>query len=139
MPGASGRGISAPQIGAPVRVILVETDRKRTTMLNPEIVDVGPDDFSVWDDCFCFPDLLVRVNRAHHVAVKYLDARGREQVVSFDGPMAELMQHEIDHLNGVLFVDRLGMLQKQLHKKELKQLESGKRPKGGPSHEGPAL
>lgn len=101
-----GRAIAAPQIGAPVRVILIDTDRKRTTMLNPEIVDVGPDDFTVWDDCFCFPDLLVRVTRAHLVSVRYLDPRGKEQVVQVEGPMAELVQHEIDHLDGILALDR---------------------------------
>jgi len=101
-----GRAIAAPQIGAPVRVILIDTDRKRTTMLNPEIVDVGPDDFSVWDDCFCFPDVLVRVTRAHQVAVRYLDTRGKERVAELQGPMAELVQHEIDHLDGILALDR---------------------------------
>ena len=101
-----GRALAATQIGAPVRVILIDTDRKRTTMLNPEIVDIGPEDFTVWDDCFSFPDLLVRVTRAHQVAVRYLDTRGKERVVEFQGPMAELVQHEIDHLDGILALDR---------------------------------
>lgn len=101
-----GRALAAPQIGAPVRVVLIETDRKRTAMVNPEIVDVGADDFQVWDDCFCFPDVLVRVSRAHRVAVRFVDLRGKERVLELEGPMAELVQHEVDHLDGILALDR---------------------------------
>ncbi|PYP40187.1 MAG: hypothetical protein DMD48_04395 [Gemmatimonadetes bacterium] len=56
-----GRALAAPQIGAPVRVVLVEVGKFRATMVNPEITDVGAEDFHVWDDCFSFPNLLVRV------------------------------------------------------------------------------
>ena len=60
-----GRALAAPQIGAPVRVVFVEVKGKqRWTMVNPEITDVGSQDFLVWDDCFSFPNLLVRVTRA---------------------------------------------------------------------------
>src|ERR1041384_4359469 len=59
-----GRALAAPQIGAPVRLVFVELDKQRWIMVNPEITDVGPEDFLVWDDCFCFPNLLVRVSRA---------------------------------------------------------------------------
>ena len=61
----SGRAIAAPQIGAPVRMIYVEMDRP-WLLINPEIVDIGNEDFEVWDDCFSFPNLLVRVSRAGH-------------------------------------------------------------------------
>jgi len=101
-----GRGLAAPQIGAPVRVVFVELSKHRMTLVNPEIVDVGTDDFEVWDDCFSFPQLMVRVVRAHDISLKYLDLRGREHHTDFSGDMAELMQHEIDHLDGILAVDR---------------------------------
>ena len=116
-----GRAIAATQIGAPVRVILIDTDRKRTTMLNPEIVDIGPDDFTVWDDCFCFPELLVRVTRAHQVSVRYLDIRGKERVIELQGPMAELVQHEIDHLDGILALDRAAGLDPFAYRAEWEQ------------------
>src|SRR5256885_5207759 len=51
-----GRAMAAPQIGAPVRIVFVQMDKQRWTMINPEITDVGPDDFLVWDDCFSFPN-----------------------------------------------------------------------------------
>lgn len=101
-----GRAMAAPQIGAPVRIVLVETGKLRWAMVNPEIVDVGPDDFTVWDDCFSFPNLLVRVNRAYRVRVSYQDLKGNAQSLDLEGPMAELLQHEIDHLDGILAVDR---------------------------------
>jgi peptide deformylase len=100
-----GRGLAAPQIGAPIRIISIEIDEP-TWLINPEIVDVGTDDFAVWDDCFSIPDLVVRVERAYRVNVRYEDLDGKEQHVAAEGDLAELLQHEIDHLDGVLMVDR---------------------------------
>lgn len=100
-----GRAISAPQIGAPVRVIMVEME-KPWALINPEIVDVGNEDFTVWDDCFSFPNLLVRVSRAYRINVRYQDVKGEWHTVELEGDRAELLQHEIDHVDGVLAVDR---------------------------------
>lgn len=100
-----GRGLAAPQIGAPLRIVYVETPRP-CFMVNPEIVDIGTEDFMVWDDCFSVPDLLVRVQRAHRVSVTYSDLSGRAHTIDAEGDLAELLQHEIDHLDGVLMVDR---------------------------------
>ncbi len=104
--GASGRGITAPQIGAPIRMILVVDSTRRRTLLNPEIVDVGDEDFLVWDECSSFPDLMVRVQRAYRITVKYHDFAGKSHTLEADGQLAELLQHGIDHLDGVLAVDR---------------------------------
>jgi len=102
-----GRAMAAPQIGAPVRMVFVEIPGKqRWTMVNPEITDVGSEDFVVWDDCFSFPGLYVHVNRAYRVQVTYQDLKGKSETVNLEGPMAELLQHEIDHLDGILAVDR---------------------------------
>jgi peptide deformylase len=102
-----GRALAAPQIGAPVRVVFVEiTGKRRWTMINPEITDVGSEDFLVWDDCFSFPNLLVRVTRAYRVSLSYTDLKGNQVTSELEGPMAELLQHEIDHLDGILAVDR---------------------------------
>ncbi len=101
----TGRAIAAPQIGAPVRIVYVEME-KPWVLINPEIVEVGADDFPVWDDCFSFPHLLVRVLRAHRIRVRYQDMKGKTLEVDLEGERAELLQHEIDHLDGVLAVDR---------------------------------
>jgi peptide deformylase len=103
-----GRAMAAPQIGAPVRVVVVDIEgaKQRITLVNPEVTDVGSEDFEVWDDCFSFPDLLVRVNRAYRITVSYLDLRGKPHTLECEGAMAELLQHEIDHLDGILALDR---------------------------------
>ncbi|PYO27012.1 MAG: formylmethionine deformylase [Gemmatimonadetes bacterium] len=101
-----GRALAAPQIGAPVRIVFVAVDKQRWTMINPEITDVGPDDFLVWDDCFSFPNLYVRVSRAYQITVSYTDLKGKQHTLPVEGPMAELLQHEIDHLDGILTLDR---------------------------------
>ena len=103
-----GRALAAPQIGAPVRVVVVDIEgaKQRMTLVNPEVTDVGSEDFDVWDDCFSFPDLLVRVNRAYRISVSYSDLRGKPHTIECEGAMAELLQHEIDHLDGILALDR---------------------------------
>jgi len=100
-----GRAIAAPQIGAPIRVLYVELDEP-WVMINPEIVDVGTEDFLVWDDCFSFIELMVRVQRAHRIKVRFHDLNGKQHVLELEREAAELLQHEIDHLDGVLAVDR---------------------------------
>src|SRR5687768_16522532 len=79
---------------------------KPWVLINPEIIDVGTDDFLVWDDCFSFPDIMVRVQRAFRIKVRYQDLRGKTLTVDLERDEAELIQHEIDHLDGVLAVDR---------------------------------
>jgi peptide deformylase len=101
-----GRALAAPQIGAPVRLVFVQIDKQRWTMVNPEITDVGPDDFQVWDDCFSFPNLLVRVNRAYQVTLGFTDLKGKPHTLQLEGALAELLQHEIDHLDGILALDQ---------------------------------
>jgi peptide deformylase len=100
-----GRGLAAPQIGAPLRIVYLDWPRP-CFMVNPEIVDIGTDDFEVWDDCFSVPELLVRVQRAHAIVVSYTDLAGRTHTLEAQGELAELVQHEIDHLDGVLMVDQ---------------------------------
>ncbi len=99
-----GRSLAAPQIGAPMRIIYVEIDEP-WFLLNPSITDIGIEDFLVWDDCFSIPDLLVRVQRSYQIQVNYQDMQGDKHTIDARGPLAELLQHEIDHLDGILSVD----------------------------------
>ncbi len=100
-----GRGLAAPQIGAPMRIAYIEID-KPWILINPDIVDIGTDDVMVWDDCFSVPSLLVRVQRAYNIKVSFHDLSGKSHTIEAEGDVAELLQHEIDHLDGVLLVDR---------------------------------
>jgi peptide deformylase len=75
-------------------------------LINPEIVWSSQNRFELWDDCFSFPDLMVRVSRATRVRVDYQDTDGLNQTLEAEGALSELLQHEIDHLDGVLAVQR---------------------------------
>jgi peptide deformylase len=102
-----GRGIAAPQIGHRQRVIFIRMPRGFTgAFINPEIVWASPERMELWDDCFSFPDLMVRVSRMIRIRVDYFNEWGARQVLKADGDLAELLQHEIDHLDGMLAVDR---------------------------------
>jgi peptide deformylase len=100
-----GRGIAAPQIGARERVVVIDVDGPRA-LVNPRIVRRTRARMLLWDDCFSLPNLLVRLRRHLAVDVAYQDTDGRRQLVHADGPLAELLQHEIDHLDGILTIDR---------------------------------
>ncbi len=102
-----GRAIAAPQIGVGLRLVAFHLAGERFAMINPELTARSADTFTLWDDCFCFPDLLVKVRRHRSVSVRWLDQRGAAQRWDgVDAAAAELLQHEIDHLDGVLAVDR---------------------------------
>ena len=101
-----GRGISAVQIGEPKRLIYIELDGSTYCLRNPHLEFESEEKFRLWDDCFSFPDLLVWLERAARVRVRYDDEESRTRVVDASGDFAELLQHEIDHLEGVLAIDR---------------------------------
>lgn len=100
-----GRAIAAPQIGVQKRIIFVHTGEP-LALINPVIVAASDEMMELWDDCFSFPDLMVRVRRHREVSVTYRDEQGRLQMLTAQDDLAELLQHEIDHLDGILAVDR---------------------------------
>lgn len=101
-----GRGVAAPQIGIPKRFIAVNLGQGTRTLVNPEFTWKSPGTFTLWDDCMCFPWLLVRVRRHASVSLTFLDERGERQHWERLGQAeSELLQHECDHLDGVLAVD----------------------------------
>ncbi|MGC8761689.1 MAG: peptide deformylase [Bryobacteraceae bacterium] len=100
-----GRGISAIQIGEPLRLIFLEVDGRRYELVNPVYLDKSPDTFELWDDCFSFPDLMVRLRRHVCVVIEFDDLAGQRQRVEAEWALSELIQHEMDHLDGVLAVD----------------------------------
>ena len=100
-----GRGIAAPQIGAAQKIIYVNSDYTGA-LINPVILRRSRMRFRLWDDCFSFPDLLARVRRHHSVEVSYEDLEGGRHTFKATGALSELLQHEIDHLDGILAIDR---------------------------------
>jgi peptide deformylase len=103
-----GRGIAAPQIGIARRFIAVNILGEGTRCLaDPRITWRSEASFTMWDDCMSFPDLLVRLSRSDSISVAYRDEEGRERSMERLGrPESELLQHELDHLDGVLAIDR---------------------------------
>ncbi len=101
-----GRGISAIQIGAAVRLIFLKVDGVRYELINPEYTWQSPEMFPLWDDCFSFPDLMVHLRRHQRVRIRYQDAAGSWAELAAEGALSELIQHEMDHLDGILAVDR---------------------------------
>ena len=96
-----GRAIAAPQIGVQKRLICMLTD-KPYVIINPTLEFTGEDMMELMDDCMSFPKLLVRVRRYRHCILRYLDENWEPQEKQMDDDMSELIQHEYDHLDGIL-------------------------------------
>jgi peptide deformylase len=101
----AGRAIAAPQIGVARRLVYMHVGEP-TILVNPVLEPRGADTFEVWDDCMSFPELLVRVARHRRVRVTWRDLQWREHSRVVDDDLAELLQHECDHLDGVLATSR---------------------------------
>src|ERR1035438_9331948 len=101
-----GRGIAAPQIGIPRRFIALNLGAGTHSLINPGISWRSQETFTLWDDCMCFPELLVKVRRHRSISISFLDEQGQPQTWEKVGQAAsELLQHELDHLDGVLATD----------------------------------
>ena len=100
-----GRGIAAPQVGVQERVIFVQIDGP-ITLINPVIRKRSRRMMTLWDDCFSFPNLLAKVRRNLSIEVRYQDTEGKSHTLDAEGALSELLQHEIDHVDGILAVDR---------------------------------
>lgn len=103
-----GRGIAAPQIGRLKRAVFVNMPDFKGPLINPEITWASADTFEVWDSCFSFNvEFFVLVDRHLSIRVDYLDQKFKKHEIEAKGALSELLQHEIDHLDGVLAVDRM--------------------------------
>ena len=96
-----GRAIAAPQIGIMKRLIYMDVD-KPMIIINPELIDLSNEKFELWDDCMCLPNLLVRVSRHKSLTLRYKDLNWVDHKLHFTDDLSELIQHEYDHLEGIL-------------------------------------
>lgn len=127
---APGIGLAAIQVGEPIRVVTLdcaerasddedgeepaEPLREPIFLINPEIVSLS-DTFNVYEEgCLSIPDYYADVERPAACTVKFLDRDGKEQMLEADGILATCLQHEIDHLNGVLFLDHISKLKRDM-------------------------
>jgi peptide deformylase len=115
---APGVGLAAIQVGVPKRVVVIDTARdgeeKRPLFLaNPEIVWSSEEKRVHQEGCLSIPDFMDDVERPERVRARFLDCNGESQEIEADGLLATVLQHEIDHLNGVLFIDYLSRLKRE--------------------------
>ena len=101
----AGRAIAAPQVGVMKRIIYLYIDRP-IVLLNPILSRKSRERMVVWDDCMCFPDLLVKIKRHRTCRIDYRDTNWNKCELSLEGDLSELLQHEVDHLDGLLAVSR---------------------------------
>ncbi|MFB0537798.1 MAG: peptide deformylase [Anaerolineae bacterium] len=101
----AGRAMAAPQIGVMERLVYMHIDEP-VVLINPILDMKSKEMMEVWDDCMCFPDLLVKVERHGQCRVSYRDMNWREHTMMLEGALSELLQHECDHLDGILAVSR---------------------------------
>ena len=116
---APGIGLAAIQIGVPRRMLVIdcskeEEEKAPMLFINPEIVSRS-DEASVYEEgCLSIPDYYAEVERPAQIIVDYIDRNGKKQQVEADGLLATCLQHEIDHLNGVLFIDHISKLKRDM-------------------------
>jgi peptide deformylase len=102
----AGRAIAAPQIGVMKRLLYMSIGDISTVFINPRLEEMSEEMMEVWDDCMCFPDLLVKVMRHKSCRIRYRNPDWKEESMVLRGDLSELLQHEYDHLDGVLAVSR---------------------------------
>ena len=101
----AGRAIAGPQIGAMKRVVYMHID-KPVVFINPVLDLKSTEMMELWDDCMSFPELLVKVHRHHRCRITYRAENWEAQSMVLEGDLSELLQHEVDHLDGILTVQR---------------------------------
>lgn len=101
----AGRAIAAPQIGAMKRIVYMHIGEP-VVFINPVLDFKSSEMMVLWDDCMSFPALLVKVRRHRRCRLTYRDANWEEQHTTLEGDLSELLQHEVDHLDGILAVQR---------------------------------
>jgi len=140
---ASGVGLAAPQIGLPIRIFLVDTtpfsgdedltedeqkqlDGFKRVFINATIEEETGDEWAFNEGCLSIPDVREDVSRKGTIRITYLDENFKEQEETFDGLLARVIQHEYDHIEGVLFTDKLSALKKRMLKGRLTNISKGK-------------
>jgi len=100
-----GRAIAAPQIGLSKRIICLNIDQP-VEIINPQLSDLSDEMIELWDDCMSFPNLFVRVRRHKKLTLSFLDRNWEQHTWNLEDDLAELIQHEYDHLDGILATQR---------------------------------
>lgn len=130
---APGIGLAAIQVGEPLRLLVIDLAKEGEPpaphiFINPDVLESGTERSVYEEGCLSIPDYYAEVERPATVRVRYLDREGRLQEIEAEGLMATCLQHEIDHLNGVLFIDHISKLKRDMVVKKFKKLARDKAP-----------
>lgn len=125
---APGIGLAAPQVGVNARLLVMDCAGKDEepapiAMFNPEILDSSEETNEYEEGCLSIPEQYAKVTRPKEVTVRWTTAEGESREQRFDGIEATCVQHEIDHLNGRLFIDNLGAVRRQMITQKMKKLK----------------
>ena len=131
---AHGVGLAAPQIGKSIRMFIIDTEPMddeedagiKRVFINPEIIEEYGDDWAFEEGCLSIPSIREDVFRAEELKLKWFDEEWNEHEEIFEGMKARVIQHEFDHIDGILFTDHLSALKKRLLKKRLTNISKGK-------------
>ncbi len=143
MYGAFGVGLAAPQIGLPIRIFLVDTEpfsededlsqeereqmkNFKKTFINAQILEEEGDEWAFNEGCLSIPDVREDVFRQPKIKIQYQDENFETHVEEYDGLIARVIQHEYDHIEGILFTDKLSSFKKRLIKGKLTNISKGK-------------
>ena len=128
---APGIGLAAIQIGVPKRIIVMDLSRDENKkepryFVNPVIKNKNDDKSKYEEGCLSVPDQFAEIERPNSCEVEYLDYNGKKQLLKADGLLATCIQHEMDHLEGILFIDYLSKLKKSMIIKKLSKIKSNR-------------
>jgi len=129
---AKGLGLAANQVGKALRAFAIDLSQfdvlaEPKVIINPEIMEVGGDIVTAEEGCLSFPGLYQNIERLDKATIKSIDFDGKEYLFEASGLVARVIQHEIDHLDGVLFIDRITPAQRTLIKRKLTRIKAGER------------
>jgi len=132
---SNGVGLAAPQIGEQLRLFVMDADAVTEDLdepdlgpmvfINPEIIEKTGEKVKMEEGCLSIPDVRDDVKRPLNVKVKFLDRNFREHELEYSGWISRIIQHEADHLDGVLFLDYLSAFKKRLHRSALQKIDRG--------------
>lgn len=127
MQDAPGVGLAAPQVNVSKRLIVVDVsseypDRKAFALINPKIISCSGDT-AIEEGCLSVPEFRAEIKRSKSVKVEYLDEYGNKQILEDEGFLAIVLQHEIDHLNGITMLDHVSPMKRMMYLKKLKKMQ----------------
>lgn len=123
----NGIGLAANQINKPYRVFVMRGDPENFVCFNPRIVYMSEEQIVLEEGCLSFPNLIIKIKRPKNIRVRFQTPSGLVETKVFDGLTARIFQHEIDHLNGILFYKRANRIHKEQAFKKLEKLNGKKK------------